>query len=818
MQVNTVEEDLHDEAVRTSSNLSASYVGDESRSNNWRRIFAFIIFALVTAGLMLFEFGGALGSFFTSDDLIHVTYASKMFADNAELFFRTFTTVWMQDNSTEVFYRPLIEVSFAIDQWFSGANPLGYHISNFLYAFVGAIALFFITRSLTRRFEVGGGDLIAYGAALTFAVNPLHTEVVSWLIGRVDGLSTMFYLLSFALFLQIPIGKNAVKSWPGWLSLAAFALALLSKEMSASLPLVVFACSLFLCKEEKLTGKLRQSFRFAAPYFALLGVYFVIRYLATGQLLGGYVGAVGEANVFSISSVIDRFAHFWKVAYPFNEELIERNGDFENAFRAFYIFFGVYLLARLRSGGFSGGRLKLVGFLVTWLVLQFLPLYQVFMIHNTLAGSRLFYMSTAVLSVIAAVLIVPDFKNVSNNARRLATAAAAILFMASIGLSVFVGKQNNQCWIEAARHVEDMQIELNNAVAVLPPEKKLLLAYSPIQVLGAHMFNRYYLIQSLFSPPLLRPDISNRIAVLEPRFYTYDHLIPGGALRKKLADTDRFATVYWNVDRRKLIAVRSGKQFAFPSGNTVLPALKIRPGDYGMTEIIAEKPFDPSAVRFIDVDIANSQPAVAAKDDVMVLSFDRERVPPKGLDNWVQASYDLSKKRQTVRFAVDQKFVWFLHNDMSKFGIFLRDKPNLSVVSARLNDGKALIPTLAASGQTLKEFNDGAYRPLEFPLKFDFDVSKIPGAVSCYCELSRPRAMFQLEHFTYRDVSPSKKPLKKWTVNGTAGSISLERSLFGEDACYQLRIFAQNADGRLLGVSSDLVDLGINDRPRWQPL
>ena len=193
-------------------------------------------------------------------------------------------------------------------------------------------------------------------------------------------------------------------------------------------------------------------------------------------------------------------------------------------------------------------------------------------------------------------------------------------------------------------------------------------------------------------------------------------------------------------------------------------------------------------------------------------------MPPKGLDNWVQASYDLSKKRQTVRFAVDQKFVWFLHNDMSKFGIFLRDKPNLSVVSARLNDGKALIPTLAASGQTLKEFNDGAYRPLEFPLKFDFDVSKIPGAVSCYCELSRPRAMFQLEHFTYRDVSPSKKPLKKWTVNGTAGSISLERSLFGEDACYQLRIFAQNADGRLLGVSSDLVDLGINDRPRWQPL
>lgn len=403
---------------------------------------------------MLFEFGGALKSYFTSDDLIHVTYASKMFTDKAELFFRTFSTVWMQDNSTEVFYRPLIEVSFAVDQLMSGANPIGYHVSNFLFSFVGAMALFSIARSLARRFEVAGGDLIAGGAALIFAVSPLHTEVVSWLIGRVDGLSSMFYLLGFALYLQMPSDKTVLRTSFGRLSLAAFALALLSKEMSASLPLVVFACEAFLSKEEKLGGKLRHSFLLTAPYFALLGIYFVIRYLATGQVIGGYVGAVGEANVFSIASVIDRFTHFWKVAYPFNEELIERNGDFEAGFRAFYVFFGIYLFSRLRFGGFGRERLKLIGFLVCWLVLQFLPLYQVFMIHNTLAGSRLFYLSTAVLSIVGAVLLIPDSKSASGLVRRATAAAAALLFVMSIGLSVVVGKQNNQCWVEAAKHVE----------------------------------------------------------------------------------------------------------------------------------------------------------------------------------------------------------------------------------------------------------------------------------------------------------------------------------------------------------------------------
>lgn len=812
-------EDLRDKPVRISSDLSASAsVGEGLQSGAWRGILAFVIFAIVIAGLMFFEFGGALKSYFTSDDLIHVTYASKMFASNADLFFRTFATVWMQDNSTEVFYRPLIEVSFAFDQLMSGANPFGYHVSNFLYSFFGAIALFAIARKLAQRFQVASAEVIACCAALMFAVSPLHTEVVSWLIGRVDGLSTMFYLIGFAMFLHIPVGKNACRSLSGWMSLVAFALALLSKEMSASLPMVLFACSAFLSNEKKISGKFRHALMETIPYFGMLAVYFLIRYLATGQVLGGYVGAVGEANVFSLSSVLDRFAHFWKVAYPFNEDLIERNGDFENKFRVFYMLFGVYLLARLRIDGFTGARLKLTGLLLCWLVLQFLPLYQVFMIHSTLAGSRLFYLSTAVLSVIGAVLLVPDLKNNGIFVKRVTAASAALLFVFGMGLSVVVGRQNNQCWIEAAQHVEGMQIELNNAVAVLPAEKKLLLAYTPIQVLGAHMFNRYYLIQSLFSPPLLNPDISNRIAVLEPRFYTYDHLIPGGLLRRKLADVEHFTPVYWHVGTKKLIELRAGKQFGFTNVKPDLPNLKVQPGDYGMTEIIAEKPFDPSAVRFIDVEIANSEPTALARKSVLVLSFDREREPPKGLDNWVQADYDLSKKVQTVRFPVDQKFVWFLHNDMSKFGIYLKDKQNLKVLSARLNDGESLIPNLIVSKQTLRECNDGAYRPLKYPLEFEYDVSKIPGAVSCLCELSRPRAMFQLEHFTYRDESPSKKPLRTWTVNGTLGSIKLDKSLFADEACYQLRIFAKKADGSVLGVSSDIVDLGINDRPKWQPL
>jgi hypothetical protein len=200
------------------------------------------------------------------------------------------------------------------------------------------------------------------------------------------------------------------------------------------------------------------------------------------------------------------------------------------------------------------------------------------------------------------------------------------------------------------------------------------------------------------------------------------------------------------------------------------------------------------------------------------LAFDERRKPPQGIDIWCQANYDTGLKFQTVRFPVDEKFAWFLSEEMSGFRIFIGERHNLKITAARLNDGKTLIPSLSASNISLRACNDGAYRPLKYPIEFNYDVSNVPGAVACLCELSRPRAMFQLENFTYRDALLSKKPLRKWTEKGTIGSILLGKEMFADKACYQLRVFAQKADGSVCGTSSDLIDLGINDRPVGQEL
>lgn len=817
---------MHIDAQRKDLLDKLHQAADDAQSPNsklgWRGVVATVAFAAILLALMYFEFGGALNSYFTSDDLNHVTYAYRMLHDNGELLARTFSTVWMQDTSVEIFYRPLIEVSFAVDQYFSGANPLGYHISNFLYSLVGAMAVLSIARSLAERFKVSHVEIIGYVAALLFAVSPLHTEVTTWLIGRVDGLSTMFFLLSFALFLKLPPQVNAVKHVAGLASLVAFALALLCKEMAASLPLVLFACSFFLSKESTNAKKTRCAAVESSPYFAVLAVYFLIRYWATGAFFGGYVGAVGEANVLSVETLWYRLVHFWKVAFPFNEEVVKRAGGFEDAFRFFYVIFGIYLVVRILFDRFGANQLKLIGFLSSWLVLQLLPLYQVFMIHNTLAGSRLFYLSTAVISIIAAVVLVPGTQSGMNpTQKRALNAFAAVLFAFLSGLFIVVGRLNNECWIVAATHVEELQSQLNSAIATLP-EKKILLAYAPIQVLGAHMFNRYYLIQSMLSPPLLTPDQSKRVCVLEPRFYTYDHFVPSGPLRKKLSDSDNFETFYWDTNTLRLtnLSATSGIDSSSSSSSSgALPQLVVQPGKLpGMTDIVAKQYFENRAVKFVDVDLENSEPKSNSSKDVLVLAFDESRQPPKGMDNWCQADYDQSLKFQTVRFPVDEKFAWYLSKETRDFKVYLGERKNLRIVAARLNDGKTLIPSLEASLLTVRECNDGVRRPIAFPLRFEYDVSNIPGAVNCLFELSRPRSMFQLENFTYRDVRPSKKALKSWTQAGTTGHVEVGRSMFPEDACYQIRAFAQRADGSVCGVSTDFIDIGINDRPKGQEL
>ncbi len=137
-------------------------------------------------------------------------------------------------------YRPLVLASFALESPLWKANdgtlePFGFHLTNLLLHSLCAWLLMAVILRLAP-----GRPVVALGAALCFAVHPLHTGTVSLLAGRADLLALLFTLLA-ALGWRAFDGRNFA-----WLPLAALCwfLALLSKDAALGLPLALLLTDL----------------------------------------------------------------------------------------------------------------------------------------------------------------------------------------------------------------------------------------------------------------------------------------------------------------------------------------------------------------------------------------------------------------------------------------------------------------------------------------------------------------------------------------------------------------------------------------------
>ncbi len=132
------------------------------------------------------------------------------------------------DNSN--FYRPLQIISYAADYSLWGLNSVGYHLTNTLLHILAALAVYWLINILFSS------QALAFLTAALFVVNPLHTESVSYISTRSDPLSLLFISLTLIFYIKSLPGARPVASA---LSLASCLLALLSKENSIIIPLLI---------------------------------------------------------------------------------------------------------------------------------------------------------------------------------------------------------------------------------------------------------------------------------------------------------------------------------------------------------------------------------------------------------------------------------------------------------------------------------------------------------------------------------------------------------------------------------------------------
>lgn len=215
------------------------------------------------------------------------------------------------DQAGTVGGRPLVNLSLALNYALGGLNPAGYHAFNLAVHVCAALLLFGIVRR-TLAWPAHQGIFAACAAALLWALHPLQTEAVTYVVQRAESMMGLFYLLTLYAFIRgvhpvvparpddrLKSGEGA--SAPGtmrsaWaaVSVTACLCGMATKEVMVSAPLLVL-----LYDRTFVAGSFREAWRRRRAYYVCLAA----TWLALAALVAGTKGRGGSAGFEAAAGV-----------------------------------------------------------------------------------------------------------------------------------------------------------------------------------------------------------------------------------------------------------------------------------------------------------------------------------------------------------------------------------------------------------------------------------------------------------------------------------------------------------------------------------
>jgi hypothetical protein len=152
--------------------------------------------------------------------------------------------------------RPVVYLSLMLNYQLGGLNVVGYHIFNIAVHIGCSIFVFLLllwTLNMPRLKTKYGGKArwMALFGALLFAVHPIQTEAVTYIITRTELLATFFYLATFLLFIK-GASTNRSAYYIGAFFTAALSMA--SKEWAVTLPALLMLYDYLFIAEGKVSA------------------------------------------------------------------------------------------------------------------------------------------------------------------------------------------------------------------------------------------------------------------------------------------------------------------------------------------------------------------------------------------------------------------------------------------------------------------------------------------------------------------------------------------------------------------------------------
>ena len=409
----------------------------------------------------LAAYAWTLGGYFQGDDFGFVgRYFDFPLSRWPRLFFQGWADGLWSSSYREL--RPLNALAFIVDARLWGLEPAGYRLTNLALHSVCAALVGLIAWRASRR-DTGAAAI----AAGLFALHPVNAHAVAWITGRVDVLSTAFFLGGFLGFL----GHRQTERG-AWLALLAVGQvgALFTKESGVTLVGFLVAADLVWMRPRLRT---RSAWFPYAVCGALLMVYFACRWIAFGSGAPSGIGR-GLPDLATASTYVEFLrreaayvAHLlpplqpWLVAWRDDGFPLDFIRLAQAALLLLAAIFGGWMIRRWWArAAFPADRAAVFFFAGAWFVLATVPLMA------TYFSARHLYLAAPGLCVAGALLIRGAFPLAPPRAA--IVAILGVLFLTQLW-------QTLAPWRRGAELSRSIAHEVRTAASRVPPRGALLV-------------------------------------------------------------------------------------------------------------------------------------------------------------------------------------------------------------------------------------------------------------------------------------------------------------------------------------------------------
>lgn len=782
--------------------------------------------AAVVIALVWVCFGRTLTSYFLADDFGEIQYVSRICNGDYGRLWANFTGNYMQIPGMNV-WRPWLLVTLIADFLVWKGNAAGYYLTNLLFYSADVALIYAVSRTLTKTWPAWRSALAALFAAALFAVNPLHCESVSWVVGRVDIISLFFTLAAF-LIVARQAGRPAAASTAA--ALACFWLGLWTKEMAIGLPAIVTAYAFLWAGDNtgaagpSLRLRLAQAGRLSAPFWLATAGYFALRLLFLGTVTGGYTAGFGASQA---AAMVQRWADADTVSrlfIPLNHALFPPPSFYAATIAGAYAVLAAVIAVRLLAGEL-GFRWPLL--LTAWAAAAAAPVFQLWGLGHNLEGARFCFFLTVPLSLLIPALVFKPSRLIQAgepqasklNKRLCALAAAALVLITAVFARV--AYTTNLAWVHAGKEVRSLAAAAENLAQALAAGEKAVILGIPKQRAGAHMILNGDTFAVMLGPPFRQESLADRIITFEPVMFGPADKIDGTRLKDLLAREPAPKVFVWHSQDRSLrpVAISKASRPALLPADLSLSRSAWRPYSRGHAlarasgqalELLHVKngdgiradalQIDPAAAGFLEFEL--SVPASLPPPLPVTVGW-RGASPagetePFACRNLVPAPGGAST---TCRVRLSDRWRWFADGRIESLFLLLPDLPSARISGLRLRADEEVMPAIEIL--SLPCSPQGVYDAAAGALRLRARPRQVSGARAVRVEISKTNFFFD----TFGDSEAAAAVATTRIASAPDYELALSPADLPATGYYQLRARCLDDSGAPLGEFSDCMTL-----------